>query len=205
MPDWAWIVIALGALVVLGLIVWMIVSRRKTAHLRERFGPEYDRTLESADKKREAEKELAAREERREELDIRPLSQAAHDRYVEEWQTVQARFVDDPSTAVRIADSLIKSVMAERGYPVDDFDQRADDLSVDHPHVVENYREGHRLAEQNADGSSSTEELRQAMQHYRALFEELVTAPADEPTASERGLSTSEPDHSTDGHVVKTR
>ncbi len=99
---------------------------------------------------------------------------------------MQAQFVDDPATAVAAADSLIQSVMVERGYPVEDFEQRAADVSVDHPHVVENYREGHRLAEASAEGRSSTEDLRQAMRHYRALFDELVEPAGDEPMARER-------------------
>ena len=115
------------------------------------------------------------------ELEIRRLSPRRAERYVAEWQRVQARFVDDPEGAVREADMLIQSVMAERGYPIDDFDQRAADISVDHPRVVENYREGHRLARANALGDGTTEDLRQAMQHYRALFDELVEEAPDEP------------------------
>jgi hypothetical protein len=141
--------------------------------LQQRFGPEYDRTIERTDGRREAEADLAARAKRRDELDIRPLPTASRDRYVEQWQHVQARFVDDPRGAVQEADTLIQSVMRERGYPVDDFEQRAADISVDHPHVVENYREGHRLA------SGGTEQQRQAMVKYRALFDELVEDTAD--------------------------
>ena len=104
---------------------------------------------------------------------------------LQSWQTVQAQFVDDPRGAVASADSLIQSVMAERGYPVEDFDQRAADISVDHPQVVENYRHGHRLAQASANGSDSTEDFRQAMRHYRALFDELVEPTADQPTTRE--------------------
>jgi hypothetical protein len=153
--------------------------------LQDRFGPEYDRMVGTAESKREAESDLAAREERRAQLDIRPLSQAACARYIENWQVVQAQFVDDP-VAVASADSLIQSVMSERGYPVEDFEQRAADISVDHPQVVENYRDGHRLAVASAGGTGSTESLRQAMRHYRALFEELVEADADQPLRRER-------------------
>jgi hypothetical protein len=186
MPSWVWVLIAIGVVVVLAIIVWGAVARRRTGRLQEQFGPEYERAVGTADSKREAESELQAREERRRELEIRPLSQAARDRHLEAWQAVQAQFVDDPAGAVARADELIKSVMSERGYPVEDFEQRAADVSVDHPQVVENYREGHRLAEASADGTGSTEDLRQAMRHYRALFDDLVEPGADEPTARER-------------------
>ena len=176
MPVWAWILIVIAAAVVAGAVVWLLTSRRRSAHLQERFGPEYKRVTSSAESKREAEAELARREERREELDIRPLPQASRARYVEEWKTIQAEFVDEPARAVARADSLVQKAMAERGYPMEKFEQRAADLSVDHPKVVENYREGHRLATKTHDDDSATEDLRQAMRHYRALFEELVEA-----------------------------
>jgi hypothetical protein len=185
MPGWVWVLIAIVVVAVLGLVVWQALARRRTEKLRDRFGPEYDRAIGAADSRRAAESDLAAREERRDRLEIRPLSQAARDRYVQSWQAVQAQFVDSPSAAVASADSLIESVMAERGYPVEDFDQRAADISVDHPQVVENYRHGHRLAQASANGSDSTEDLRQAMRHYRALFDELVEAAADQPTTRE--------------------
>jgi hypothetical protein len=175
MPGWAWAIIIVAAVVIVALVVWRALAARRTKTLQGRFGPEYNRTVDTADSRRDAERELAARAERRDELDIRPLPTAARDRYVVQWQTVQARFVDDPSGAVREADNLIQSVMSDRGYPVDDFDQRAADISVDHPRVVENYREGHRLV------GGDTEDLRQAMRHYRALFEELVEDTADTP------------------------
>jgi hypothetical protein len=174
MSAWAWTLIAIAAVVVAGLVVWQIAARRRTSHLQETFGAEYDRVTSESESRRAAEAELARREERRAELEIRPLSEASRERFVESWSAVQTQFVDDPRTAVASADSLVQSVMAERGYPVDDFEQRAADISVDHPHVVENYREGHRLAETSRTDGGSTEELRQALQHYRALFEELV-------------------------------
>jgi hypothetical protein len=186
MPAWVWVLVAVGVVVVLGVVTWNALARRRTSRLQDRFGPEYDRMVGTAESKREAESDLAARQERRAQLDIRPLSQAACARYIENWQVVQAQFVDDPSAAVASADSLIQSVMAERGYPVEDFEQRAADVSVDHPQVVENYRDGHRLAEASAGGTGSTESLRQAMRHYRVLFEELVEADADQPLRRER-------------------
>jgi hypothetical protein len=176
-------VIAVGAVVVLAVIAWQLMRRRESDRLKGQFGPEYDRTLQSTESKREAEAELAARQERREQLAIRPLSQTTRTRYLESWRVVQAQFVDDPGAAVLSADSLIQSVMAERGYPVEDFDQRAADVSVDHPDVVENYREGHRLAVAGGRGANATEDLRQAMRHYRALFDELLDGGDDRPAA----------------------
>jgi hypothetical protein len=186
MPGWVWVLIAIGVVVVLGVVVWQAMNRRRTEKLRERFGPEYDRAIGTSDSRRTAESDLAAREERRDRLEIRPLSQAARDRYLRSWQAVQVQFVDSPSAAVASADSLIESVMVERGYPVEDFEQRAADVSVDHPEVVENYRHGHRLADESASGDGSTESLRQAMRHYRALFEELVEPDADQPLQRDR-------------------
>jgi hypothetical protein len=182
MPSWVWVLIAIAVVAVLAVVVWQSLARRRTGRLQQQFGSEYDRTLTGADSKRDAEAELQAREERRHQLEIRPLPQGARDRYLQSWQSVQAQFVDDPRGAVASADSLIKSVMAERGYPIEDFEQRAADISVDHPQVVENYRQGHRLARASADGHDSTEDLRQAMRHYRALFDDLVEPAADQPT-----------------------
>jgi hypothetical protein len=190
MAAWVWVLIAVAIVAVLAVVLWQALARRRTGRLQKQFGPEYNRAVSSADSKRDAEADLQAREERRRQLDIRPLSQAARARYMETWRVVQAQFVDDPRGAVATADSLIQSVMGERGYPVEDFEQRAADVSVDHPKVVENYREGHRLALASADGDGrdTTEGLRQAMRHYRALFEELVEPDADEPTNRERAV-----------------
>jgi hypothetical protein len=181
MPGWVWALIIVAAVAVVAIVIWLAMRERRTRTLRGRFGPEYDRAVESSESKRGAESELAARADRRDKLDITPLSPGARERYATEWKRVQARFVDDPDGAVREADVLIQSVMSERGYPMDDFDQRAADISVDHPRVVENYREGNRLARANALGDGTTEDLRQAMQHYRALFDDLLEAESDEP------------------------
>jgi hypothetical protein len=187
MPGWVWVLIAVAAVLVVALLIRQAMARQRTSRLKGQFGPEYDRTVETADSKRKAEAELAAREDRREQLTIRPLSPTTRARFLQSWRDVQAQFVDDPSTAVTSADSLIQSVMLERGYPVEDFEQRAADVSVDHPHVVENYREGHRLAERSKEtsrgqgGDNATEDLRQAMRLYRALFDELLDGDADEP------------------------
>jgi hypothetical protein len=186
MPSWVWVVIALAIVAALALILWRALARRRTGKLQERFGPEYERTMHVAESKREGEAELQAREERRQSFEIRPLSSAARERYTAQWRAVQAQFVDEPGSAVKRADDLIQAVMAECGYPVEDFEQRAADLSVDHPRVVDNYREGHRLAQTDTDAADSTENLRQAMRHYRALFSDLVEPNADEPMARER-------------------
>ena len=174
MPGWVWALIIAGVVIVVALVVWQALKAKRTRTLQGRFGPEYDRTLERADDRREAEADLAARAKRRDELDIRPLPSASRERYLEEWQRVQARFVDDPSGAVQEADSLIQSVMRERGYPVEGFDEQASLISVDHPDLVENYRAAHALRERSRNGATSTEDLRDAMLRYRSLFDELL-------------------------------
>jgi hypothetical protein len=174
MSTWVWIVIVVAVVVVLALIAWSVLRRRRSTQLREGFGPEYDRTVEEAGSRRRAEAELAEREKRREELDIRPLTPAARDRFVDRWRDTQARFVDDPGSAVGDADSLVQEVMRERGYPTEDFEQRAADISVDHPHIVENYRAAHGISLAQERGEASTEDLRQSIVHYRSLFEELL-------------------------------
>jgi hypothetical protein len=179
-PTWGWIVIAIGALIVLGAIAWSAGATRRRKGLQERFGSEYDHAVADAPNRREAEADLSEREKRREELEIRPLEPGARDRYAEHWRKAQEHFVDDPPEAVGEADRLIQQVMRERGYPVDDFDQRAADLSVDHPEVISNYRAAHGISIANDRGKASTEDLRTAMVHYRALFIELLeTEPAE--------------------------
>ena len=185
MPTWAWIVIVVAAVVIVGAIVWSATRARRRRDLQERFGSEYDRTVADAPSRREAESELSEREKRRDELDIRPLDQSSRDRYASQWQNTQAAFVDDPETAVGDADRLIQQVMRERGYPVDDFEQRANDLSVDHPEVISNYRAAHGISVANERGKASTEDLRTAMVHYRALFSELLETGSAETTRSE--------------------
>jgi hypothetical protein len=171
MPAWVWILIAIGiAVVVIAAVAWRRSAAKSTERLRDRFGPEYDRVVGSSESKREAESELTAREERRAGLEVRPLSEPARKRDIDSWKEAQAQFVDDPRGAVGSADTLLQLVMRERGYPVDDFEQRAADISVDYPDVVENYRSGHRLWEANKRDGASTEDLRLAMRHYRALF-----------------------------------
>ncbi len=175
MPDWLWVVIIAAAVVLVAAVTWQIATKRRSERLRERFGGEYDRTIERrGGRRRAAEEDLADREQRREELQIRPLSPAARERYMTSWREVQAQFVDDPDEAIRDADALVTSVMRERGYPMENFEQRAADVSVDHPNVVENYRAAHRISVASARNEASTEDVRKAIRHYRALFEDLL-------------------------------
>jgi hypothetical protein len=190
MPTWAWILIAIGAAALAGLLVAMALARRRTARLQQRFGPEYDRTVQKRGGKRPAEAELGSRVERRERLKIRTLSPSSRERYLESWTQVQKAFVDDPVGAVTSADQLVGSVMHDRGYPMDDFDRRAADISVDHPQVVERYRSAHGIARKNEEGKATTEDLRQAIKHYRALFEELLEAPEDQPLQRDQSEAT---------------
>ena len=180
MPTWVWIVIAIGAAIVIAAIAWGAYKKRRSGRLQDTFGAEYDRTVADAPTRREAEADLAEREKRHKELELEPLEPQARERYVEQWRQTQERFVDDPEGAVGDADRLIQEVMRERGYPVEDFDQRAADLSVDHPEVMSNYRAAHATAIANERGKATTEDLRNAVIHYRALFSELLEAePAE--------------------------
>jgi hypothetical protein len=168
------VVLIVLALLVLGGVVFAFSRRKQTEHLRERFGPEYERAAEELGSQRKAEAELRNREKRVDKLEIRPLNPADHDRFASAWRSVQAHFVDDPSAAVRDAEDLVKKVMQARGYPVSHFEQRSADISVDHPRVVENYRAARDIADRNGQGKASTEDMRQAMVHYRILFEDLL-------------------------------
>jgi hypothetical protein len=172
------IVIAVAVMVVAGIAVWLFIRKRRTERLRTRFGgAEYDRALQEGGNRRHAEAGLDKRADRVESLHIQPLGPGDRARFVESWRKVQARFVDGPGGAVTEADQLLGDVMATRGYPVSDFEQRAADISVDYPLVLENYRSAHKFAIRQTQGQASTEELRQAIIHYRALFDELVGEP----------------------------
>jgi len=168
------IVAVLVILAVIGVGLWMYSQQRRSKELQTRFGPEYDRALEEHGDRRHAESELEARRQHVEKLYIRPLSADERDRFAEEWRTVQADFVDDPVGAINQADSLVSEVMKTRGYPITDFDARAADISVDHPKVVDNYRAAHAIADASENGDADTEDLRQGLVHYRALFDELL-------------------------------
>jgi hypothetical protein len=182
MDAWIWIVIAVVVVLIVVAVIAAASSRRRRHHLQERFGSEYDRTVEGADRRREAEQDLRDREARHDELDLRPLSEASRQRYTQQWQEMQSGFVDRPQVAVADADRLITDLMRERGYPVDDFETRSDLVSVDHPDVVENYRTAHGIAVRTVDGRTTTEDLRQAVVSYRALFEEMLVDDDDHST-----------------------
>ena len=176
-----WVLIAL---VLIGAIVWITMNRMRSQRLRQRFGSEYDRAIRAEGNVRKAEAELAARARRVAGLHIRPLTPTDADRFSHDWRAVQARFVDDPRGAVTEADRLVGEVMAARGYPVGEFEQRVADISVDHPDVVMNYRAAREIAVVHSAGKANTEDLRQAMVHYRALFRDLLET-ADEETPDE--------------------
>ncbi len=169
-----WVLI-IGAVVALA-VIWFVARQARTRALQRDFGPEYDRTMARAGDRGAAESDLRERRERVNALDLRPLSKSDHDRFASEWTKVQAAFVDTPAEAVGDADQLIQQVMTTRGYPVQDFDRRAADVSVEHPDVVENYRSAHSIAlkEAREDTDANTEALRKAMVYYRSLFEELL-------------------------------
>jgi FtsZ-interacting cell division protein ZipA len=191
MTTTAWIIVAIvvvAALVIAG-VFWS--RRRRSEHLKDRFGREYARTVEATGDRSKAESDLADREKRVEKLDIRPLTAEERRDFGRRWDEVQARFVDDPPRAVAFADALLGEVMKARGYPVSDFDQRAGEISVDHPVVVEHYHKAHDIAVRHERGEASTEDLRQAMIHYRALFDNLVGAQA----SPEAARSEAEPAH----------
>lgn len=173
------IIIGVVVVVVLGIVAALLLAprirqKKHSKELQDRFGTEYDRTVEQTGDRERAEQELDGRQERRAQFSIRPLQREERDRYVQAWLDTQKRFVDAPGEAIGEADELVKQVMRDRGYPVQDFEQRADDLSVDHAGVVEDYRAANRVAVAHRRGDVSTEDLRQAVVHYRSLFDRLL-------------------------------
>ena len=173
MPTWA-IVVIIAVLIGAAVAVWFYMNERRSRRLRSRFGPEYDRALREHHDRTRAERELERREKRVERLDIRPLPAAERERFIEAWRADQARFVDDPRGAVVEADRLVAEVMRARGYPVGNFEQRAADVSVDHPRVVQNYRAAREIVARHERGEAGTEDLRKAMVFFRLLFDELL-------------------------------
>src|ERR1700732_5222923 len=172
------IVVAVAVIAVVGILAWFFNRKRRTERLRTQFGgAEYDRAVKEGGGQRKAEAVLDQLADRVEGLHIRELVQGDRTRFVDSWTKVQARFVDSPGGAVTDADQLLGDVMSTRGYPVGDFEQRAADISVDHPSVLENFRAAHEIAVRPTRGQASSEEFRQAMIHYRTLFEELVAEP----------------------------
>ena len=178
------IALAVAVILVIAGLAWLYLRKRRntTAVLRKKFGPEYDRAVKVHGSERKAEGKLEDREKRVEKLNLRDLDPIEHQRFSKRWESVQSRFIDSPKGAVTEADDLVSSLMKTRGYPVSEFDQRAADISVDHPRVVENYRSAHEIALRVGKDAATTEDLRTAMIHYRSLFEELVQVPASVET-----------------------
>lgn len=187
--PFVWIGIVIVAFVLGALIAWAIYRSRQAKQYRDRYGEEYDRLYHETGDRNSAAAEMDRREERVQQFNIRSLTQDEQQHYVHAWRQVQSQFVDDPSGATRDADHLVEQVMQARGYPVGDFEQQADDLSVDHPRVVNNYRSARSIADRNARGEADTEELRQAFVHYRELFDDLLEAsvrPAEDNSRRSR-------------------
>jgi hypothetical protein len=170
------IVLIIIAVIAVAVLAWYLMRERRTKELRSRFGPEYDHAVREFGDRPKAEDALAARQKRREKLNIHTLSNDERDRFANNWHELQARFVDDPSGSIEDADRLVCDVMKARGYPMSEFEHRAEDLSVDHPHVVRNYRAAHQIAMRREQGQASTEDLRQGLVYYRDLFDELLEA-----------------------------
>src|SRR4051812_39015733 len=185
MQPWVWVLLIV-VLVVVVLAAVAVMRRRRTENLRGRFGPEYDRAVEASDDRRNAEQNLLDRAHRRDQLDIRPLPEAARARYSEQWRGIQERFIDDPAGSVGAAHTLLDQVMSERGYPTADFEEQADLVSVDHPRVVENYRAAYGVYNRQRDGRATTEDLRDALVRYRSLFEELLHPETPDDAAGRR-------------------
>ena len=176
-------------LIIVGVVVLVAVragQRRRTRRRQRQFGPEYRRTVARAGDQHRAEADLSARRQRRRELDIVALQPAVRDRYLAAWRATQGRFVDDPAAATAEADTLVGQVLRERGYPVDDFEQRAADVSVDHPQVAEDYRAAHAIHQAHQQGLAGTDDLRQAFVHYRSLFAELLDVEGDDREEARR-------------------
>jgi hypothetical protein len=168
--------VIIGLVLLIVIVALLVIRKRKSDQLKQHFGPEYDRVVQQHGGSRRAEAILAEREKRVEKFSIRALPAGERDRYAEEWANVQKRFVDDPALAVTEADALVTRVMSTRGYPMGDFEQRAADISVNYPAVVQNYRAARVIVVRQAQGQSTTEDLRQAMVYYRSLFDELLLA-----------------------------
>jgi len=177
-------VVVLLVIVALAVVAFLFyMQKERSRKLRSKYGPEYDKLANEFGSTRRAEADLERREKRIHKIDIRPLQNDGRARFSEAWREVQASFVDDPGNAVGRADILVEDLMKARGYPVGDFEQRAEDVSVDHPRVVQNYRAAHAIAERRLKGAANTEDLRNAMVHYRELFEDLLDQRVHQVTA----------------------
>jgi hypothetical protein len=175
------LVILIAVILVAVCIAWFLIARERTRKLRGRFGPEYTRTMEEYGNQRKAERALLDRQKRVEKLQIHPLSDSEREAFAQEWRNVQTMFVDDPTGSIREADQLVGKLMDARGYPMSDFDHRVEDVSVDHPSVVQNYRAAHEIAQRADRQQANTEDLRRALVHYRDLFDELLEVHSAAP------------------------
>lgn len=174
MEDYVAIAVVAGIVVLAAIVLWMWSARRRRAHLQERFGPEYHRAVGTTGSAAAAETALLEREKRVKRYKIRALTSEERSHFTNLWQRVQAQFVDDPATAVVEADVLVTELMTTRGYPMSDWEHRVEDLTVDHPTVVNHYRQARDISRRQTGGSATTEDLRQALVHYRALFTDLL-------------------------------
>jgi hypothetical protein len=179
-------IIVVAVIVVLALAAWFGWNQLRRRQLRARFGPEYDRAVADGENRRAAERELAERQKRHEQLDIKPLSSAERDRYAQQWALIQQQFVDHPTAAVAQADRLVTVVMGERGYPTEGYQQQVADLSVRHASALDHYRHAHDVQSRSTGTRVPTEELREAMVHYRSLFEDLLDSDVDDRQAAGR-------------------
>ena len=177
------VVVVIVIVVAVGVVAAVLYRRKRSGQLRRRFGPEYERTVEETDDRREAERELRERVKRRSEFEVTPVSGQDAARYRQEWADIQHRFVDQPAEAVERADQLVARIMRDSGYPVDDFEHQVDVISVDHPEVAQHYREAHAVAVAQAAGAADTEQLRQAVTSYRRLVDALLRDSGDGPKA----------------------
>jgi hypothetical protein len=172
----ATLLIIIGVVIVAAMVAWYFLRQERSKKLRSHFGPEYEHAVEQYGGQGKAEDALVARQKRREKANIQSLSHPERERFAVQWHNVQSEFVDDPARSIQDADRLVCEVMTARGYPMLEFENRAEDLSVDYPHVVRNYRAAHAIASRHENGQASTEELRQALVYYRDLFDELLEA-----------------------------
>ena len=183
------VVIVIVVVVAVGVVAAVLYRRRRSAQLRQRFGPEYERAVEKTNDRREAEKELRDREKRRSAFEVTPVTGRNAARYHREWADIRLRFVDQPAEAVGRADRLVVQIMRDSGYPVDDFEHRVDDISVDHPDVAQHYREAHLVAVDQAAGVADTEQLRQAVTSYGELVDSLLRDSRGRDPGAYRGSS----------------
>jgi hypothetical protein len=200
-----WVIVVVAVVVVLALAA-VALGRGRSAALRRRFGPEYDRTVDEEGGRRAAEASLRDRAKRRDELEIRELPSDARLQFATQWRDVQSGFVDDPRRAVDDADGLVQEVMRERGYPVEEFDERIEMVSVDHPELAENYRVAHSIQRRSGTDAASVDDLREAFQRYRALFDDLLADAADvDDDAPADEYAKDDPDVADEGGVSPER